>query len=618
MNMAPPDSNTSTMTHRAPSATVILVFLTLLIGSMFSVLMPPMKSFDEADHLRRAYMLTRGKILLMTQPCQEEGPLCHNGRSMSGGRIDAGLNEYLILRHEHSGHAQKENHEVQELARKIRWTGTRTFHEAPGTGYYFPLAYAPQAIGLAVGRMLDLTIEHSYYLARFSSLAFSVLALAVAFSLLNASPGVLALLVLPMSLFQAASASLDTFSTALAILATCCFIRAMRDGPVTTARTLHLLALSVLLVATSRAHLITMLLMPLAVAWRTGSRRSWLIAGLTVSATVIWMAIAIPSTVDFRVLRTVSPGTIAWHYLTNPADLLAVFARTLGAPGGFNALMHSFIGHSSGLRFSQDFHDLIGCLLAALAILSLASPTQWWRAPIPRALLLLMGAGSVFLGFLAMLLTFTPHPANTIQGVQGRYFLVPILLVLLSCSDWQGKPRWLERLRWGVAGLILCLSTLTSAGHIVDDFYTQHDPDAKRQMIVSAGLSHDGPITLRLVGLSNGSPGGTEINRVGIALATWQRQLSGKAQITFFDENGRSHSQSFDLGTVQDNKYHFFQVPPAHYVSGRITLLEGAGGLSVWEIRQDDDDSTTPSHALLSCAILMSTKDGSTKTPGCQ
>ncbi|MDO4231452.1 MAG: DUF2142 domain-containing protein [Lautropia sp.] len=597
-----------------PPTTILLVVLSLLIGSLFSVLMPPMKSFDEADHLRRAYMLTRGKIFLMTMPCEGETPLCHNGRRMSGGRIDGGLNEYLVMRHEHAGNARKENHEKQEQARQIRWTGTRTFHEAPGTGYYFPLVYAPQAVGLAAGRMLDLTIEHSYYLARFSSLLFSILALVLAFSMLNASPIMLALLVLPMSLFQAASASLDTFSTALAILATCCFIRGMQDGPATSRRTLQLLGVTVFLVATSRTHLITMLLMPLAVAWRVGHRRAWLGAGLTVATVLVCLAIAIPSTVDFRVMRSASTGEIALHYLGNPAELFAVFSRTLGGPDGLHALLRSFVGHSFGLIFPRHFYDAVFWLLAVLALLSLAGWRQLQQALASRALLLTMGAGSVFLGFLAMLLTFTPHPAHTIDGVQGRYFLVPILLMLLAVCDWQGKPRWLEWLRWSLFSVLLFLSALTSAGYIVDNFYTQNDPDTSRQEMVSPRLSRAHSIALRLASPGTGAPA----SRIGIKMATRQSRLGGKAEVSFLDDEGRSHRQVLNLGEVADNQYHVFEVPPARYVAGRIVLVDGGGGLSVWEMRQEDDDDATAGRSWLSCATLTSPDGGVLKTPGCR
>ena len=41
---------------------------------------------------------------------------------------------------------------------------------------------------------------------------------------------------------------------------------------------------------------------------------------------------------------------------------------------------------------------------------------------------------SVFTIFFALLVTWTPHPATVIDGVQGRYFLVPGLLLAYASS----------------------------------------------------------------------------------------------------------------------------------------------------------------------------------------
>ena len=44
-------------------------------------------------------------------------------------------------------------------------------------------------------------------------------------------------------------------------------------------------------------------------------------------------------------------------------------------------------------------------------------------------MLLLAALGAGVLVFFALLIGWTPHPAPIIQGVQGRYFIVPALLL---------------------------------------------------------------------------------------------------------------------------------------------------------------------------------------------
>ena len=73
----------------------------LLVGSVLSIVVPPLKSPDEADHVRRAYLFSQGYWLLESLSCGDgEGPAgafapCKNGKSMSGGRVDTGLGAYL-------------------------------------------------------------------------------------------------------------------------------------------------------------------------------------------------------------------------------------------------------------------------------------------------------------------------------------------------------------------------------------------------------------------------------------------------------------------------------------------------------------------------------------------
>ena len=298
-----------------------------LLGLVWSSIIPPMKAWDEADHTRRAWFLVDGQWMLRSQSCFEEGPECRNGRTMSGGDINAGLQRYIEIWERQNGAQLTQTRPVENTARSVRWDAEHVFAGAPGTAYYFPLIYTPQAVGLALGRLLRLKVQHSYYLARFVTLASTILVLALSFAIFAPTPITLALLMLPMSLFQAVSAGLDPFSSALAILALSCFMRLMVNRAAPDVTLYVLMCASVFLVATSRAHLITMLLFLFVTAWKTGKRYFWFGAMLTTVAIAWWMWMAIPSAVDFRLQRAHSTGQIVQLYLSNPGELLSVLYR---------------------------------------------------------------------------------------------------------------------------------------------------------------------------------------------------------------------------------------------------------------------------------------------------
>lgn len=74
-----------------------LLFVAFVLGCMLALIIPPLKSADELDHVKRAYFLSQGQVLLHTQSCTGESAVCRKGRSMSGGMIDVGLLDYLRL-----------------------------------------------------------------------------------------------------------------------------------------------------------------------------------------------------------------------------------------------------------------------------------------------------------------------------------------------------------------------------------------------------------------------------------------------------------------------------------------------------------------------------------------
>ena len=74
-------------------------------------------------------------------------------------------------------------------------------------------------MALGISQALRLPVASAYSLARVVTLIASVAVLFTAFQLITPSPLQLALLTLPMSLFQLASTALDGFSTSVAVLA---------------------------------------------------------------------------------------------------------------------------------------------------------------------------------------------------------------------------------------------------------------------------------------------------------------------------------------------------------------------------------------------------------------
>jgi len=438
------------------AAWVMLCIVLALVGSR----MQPMQSPDENQHVARAWLLADGQWRLQAPAGQ-----------MSGGAIDANLNAYILgMLRGWAGEPELRTPpaRIAEL-RALRWRddGLREFAQIPGTGYYLPLVYAPQALGLTLGSLLGWTIDDSYRLARLLA-QMSTAALLVAAWLLARPwrPPALALglLALPMSLFQFAAPTIDGITTGLAMVALALSWRHTLSGERLGAATIAALATALALLVTTRLHALPMLALPLLLAWRLRQPSLAMLAAGLLALAAAWTAWAAAGTVDTRVVRELSAGAIVRHHLTAPWEFAAVVGRTLAAPAWREFMGSSFVGVLGWLdtplppgAYRALGLGLLGLAIGGAAGASLAMPHGPMRA------IRLLGVGmalvSALIVFAALLAAWTPHPATIIQGMQGRYLLLPALLASCALLPALPAPAMGRRLiPWTVLAIFAMLS----------------------------------------------------------------------------------------------------------------------------------------------------------------
>lgn len=576
-----------------------VILFTLAIGLVMSSVIPPLQSPDETDHVRRAYLLSRGDFLLKTPVGMA-----------SGGMIDTGLEAYVVANHPSQRLNGKYSADEVERFRTIRWTGVRKFSPSPGTGYYFPLVYLPQALGLATGQWLDLTVERSYFLARFACLVSVAILLSAAFSLWSTSPFAIALLLIPMSVFQFSSASLDGVSTALSIFAVATFQRLTSSRHRADPLLFCLLAISVGLLATSRVHLTPLLALLLVVCFQWKSRLVFLAFIATLALVVAWTLIAMLTTVDTRVVVGLPTSSVALFYLTNPLRFFEVVGATLSGDRP-TIYRDTFIGLLGWLavRFTPKAYDFLFVCLALAGLLSISykKPAAGWM---PQIVLVLSALSSVFIIFFALLVTWNPHPASVIEGVQGRYFLVPVIMVAYATSgDLELTHGWPRKGALVLVGLIGAFTLFSMPRVLIEWYYLglaqpSHSAGALRP---STPLDAMNPITLFM---RPDAPDHSEpLDRIGILFGTYARSNSGSAELVLESSDGRTLTVPFDLARLADNSYHFFTLDSKPYSSGSVVSGTG-GGVSLWE-------SHGVGGVIATCLIREYANGRTTTTPGC-
>lgn len=578
-----------------------IILLIMVAGTFMSVLIPPFQSPDEYDHVKRAYFLAHGHIIL-------DAP---KGRQ-SGGTVDAGLEAYMSAYSMlPSNRGKRLWMDRVEAAKSIQWGGDKIYTESPGSAVYFPLIYAPQAIGLVLGEKLGLTVDHSYRLARFSALLVIALTLIFAFRIYHTNPLIIGMLVLPMALFQFSSATLDGVSNALALLVISIFLKIATEKKASEPWLFNTLVISVVVLVGARLHVLPLLLLVFYAAYLTGNKKNLLWSALATVFVLVWVAIAIKTTVNGRVALGSSTGAIALFYVKHPLAFYDVLQYTLTETTLAQFYRESFMGILGWL--DTPFHpDIYGVLGGAMIVIAVAS-ISWkkWREDLVQRLLLLVCAMlSILLVFFALLVSWTPHPATVIAGVQGRYFYIPAFMIAYAIAGRVALDSGIVRKAAlaTVVGLGLYAITVTGL-NLIDRYYLALEQVAEVPVSIqtSAVLAVNSPIKLHLMEDQTKQP--KYLKRLGILFGTFVRTNPGMADLELVATDGRVETIGFDLSKLSDNAYKFIRLDPLPYTSGDIYFQTG-GGVIAWQAHYPDGSVAT-------CLVYEFTDGEKRYTKGC-
>ena len=150
------------------------VFLAL-VSLALSFATPPFQVPDEHQHFFRAFQLSEGTLKGETR----------DGRS--GGVLPASLGE-LAATYLGSPAAHLQTREIQKFPAETTWTRLSTplnperreFLDFTGAAPYAPLAYAPQVVGIEIGRLFGAGVLTLLFLARAANALAAALLMATA------------------------------------------------------------------------------------------------------------------------------------------------------------------------------------------------------------------------------------------------------------------------------------------------------------------------------------------------------------------------------------------------------------------------------------------------------
>ncbi|MES2611780.1 MAG: DUF2142 domain-containing protein [Pseudomonadota bacterium] len=448
--------------------------LALLLAWGLTRLIPAFQSPDENSHLLRADMIAHGQLTLRKDEPDEVGN--------QGGYVDRHFMAFVQSMSAISGHDRDPDASARQLmgrASQERWAHQDMFVNAAGTGYYSPFIYLPQALGLRIARTLDLSMRASYELTRMLAALTALGLITWAWRIFAPNPLVRALVLMPMAVFQILSPTIDGLSIALALLLASLFVAQCLSPRRETdfVQECALYACTFLLV-TSRTNLAPLLLLPLWLLARSFSGERLLAWLALCTACAGWTLYGLVTTADTRLVRAHSTLEILLLYARDPLGFARLVLHTLADPETGFFYAYSFVGMLGWLDASipRGAMKTVWCGIA-LALVATVWATKYVRRDIAaRSMLLLTGISSTVLIFLALAISWNDYPVAIISGVQGRYFIVPAVLLAVAVGPMGEKATPLHQKIGAVLTTAFALGSLHMLATTLSDRYAMWAP----------------------------------------------------------------------------------------------------------------------------------------------
>jgi hypothetical protein len=422
--------------------------LAVALGLLFAAATPPFRVPDEVGHFWRACALASGALTPEITPAG------------ATSELPRGLRKIV---QEFWRDAATQPEDFNRYTYYIGWKtpldrGSRVAVTYPGQ--YLPTLYVPQVLAAALGNVTNARPLITIYIGRVASVLLFALAVAIAIRISPVAPLGLAIAgLLPMTLYLAASWSADTINNGLAFLFAALLFRTISCHDAITRHEIIVLAAVGALLGTGKPPYCVMLLLLFAVPRERFASMRQRLAVIACVASAVILCVAgswIYAQRSSATLRSDVDGAQQMRHLTSSPDVLPrLIANDLAVHGS------DYVNQSIGRLGMLDLHLPSWLIWLEIGALLLAAQSSRVRVTLQARVL----AGVAFLLALvgiqvALYLGWTPPGAAIVEGVQGRYFiaLLPLLLLIVS-GTWLSPRR--ARTQW-LLGAVPLLGTAVS------------------------------------------------------------------------------------------------------------------------------------------------------------
>lgn len=415
-------------THRV----FALVFI--LLGIFSAIIIPPFFGLDEAAHLHRIHQLSDGVIL------------SEKFNSTAGGYSPRTYVEMEKLSHELRRSPKPDNKTALSDLYQVPVSEEKVIASFPGSATYSPLAYVSALPGYLISKIAGLNFGTMLIATRLTSLLFFIALVTYAVYALKEYRlkwAVVAFALMPKVVFQATVLGADSVALALAIIIFALSAKTLLERKITRSQIIILLS-SMIIMPLVKFNYVFISFIPLMISVEyTGFSPKWkqrynilrlAVALSLIAVTGVWLIVA--SSYGGTINQSVNPGEVSaknqvLHLIKSPISVIRVLAETLVENGAryTSDFMYNMVGRL-GYNFAPTpfiVSALSWFLLIFTFIYAKKEVIKFKAFYIKSIIISTITALGIFF---VLYVTFTKVGANRVEGLQGRYFLPPVLFAL--------------------------------------------------------------------------------------------------------------------------------------------------------------------------------------------
>lgn len=402
--------------------------ITLWIGIIYSILIPQYVVPDEPAHFLKTYAAS--SRLLGEKDIDEEE------------RIILRKEDYSFIIHEKTPRRESYKNYIKGIIGKSD-TNEKTIISVGKEIDAPDIVYAPQIMGITIARILHLNGEQLFLLGRLFALFFYVMCGYLAIKIMPfAKEMIFVVGLLPMSMQQAVSFSYDSTINSVSFLLIAYFIYLIYEKEKIEKK--DVIIVTILTCIVSPVKIVYIVIIGLGILipkekFKTNVEK-WISAGIIGVFGIV--SIVITRLAMMNKIVTSNGNLLPWieeeayglnGVLANPMETARIFFRTFEREG--SRLLDTMIGSQMGwLEIKIPSIIITGFIILLLISVfkreneeSISVGSKLWIA--------ILGSSGILAVCLSMLLTWTRKSAVRIEGVQGRYFLPYLPMLLMTARN---------------------------------------------------------------------------------------------------------------------------------------------------------------------------------------